>query len=1071
MSHPRFAGALSCASATSRARVLVPLALLATATLIALPPLATPASAQAAGTPAGTGRVTGTVTDSASGRPLSAVQVSVAGTRLGALTDEAGRYAINAVPTGTHTLEARRLGYRMFTRTGVVVTTGGTAAADLRLSIAALNLQAVVTTGVVDPTSGTRVPFTVGRVDAENAPVPAANAVETIQGKIAGVTVVASGQPGGETNVLLRSPTSISKSNSPLVVVDGVILSQSFDASSSDLQGLDIESIEVVKGAAAASLYGSRASSGVIQIRTRRGAGIAEGATRVTARSEVGTNSLGNTIDWAKYHYYSQNDQRQYVDAKGAVLFPNSPDSARAARVPEPAHTRFQDNPYPGTTYDQVDRFFNPGQFYKNSINIAQNGGRTNWFFSFVNTREDGVLLNSGAYEQNDVRLNLDHRPLSNLLLSFSGYHSRSDRQNVYGDAFFDLINQAPDINLLLPDPDGTKYAYQLDPEGREENPLYVLSTEESTRPRARTQGSMEARYSPLSWLSVDGNVSYDRSDRRVNFFLDQGFKTEGFALGGPGEISQTNGTTDALNAAVSANLLGKVGPLTLRSTLRALMERESNLVTTVNGTHFAAPGVRSLRNATQRFFPTATDEEIRSNGYFVTAAADYKGRYVLDGLVRRDGSSLFGPEERYNNYYRVSGAYRMSQESWWPFESVSDFKLRASRGTAGGRPSFSDQYETFGFTEGGGLVKRTLGNRFLKPELATETELGLDAIFRDRYSLQLSYARNRVEDQLLQVPLASVYGYPRQWRNAGTVEGNTIEATIEAQLVRKPTFTWRMGVVADRSRNKITEFDLPCFSTAEIAYRCAGETLGAMYGFRFIQGTNELPASAQARAAEFQRNDDGILVWVGPNNTFKDGETGKLWGTSTTIGTTNYGWGQPITLRDGSGSAALTRIGDGNPDFHFGVSNNVSWRSLSLFALVDAQIGGQVYNATNQRMYQYGRSADVDQAGKPQELKKPIDYYVALYAAADPTSYFVEDAGFVKLREVALRYKLGAQLLGPLARFGAEGASLAVIGRNLLTITDYKGYDPEVGNGIVRRDAFQYPRYRTITGSVEINF
>jgi TonB-linked SusC/RagA family outer membrane protein len=936
---------------------------------------------------------------------------------------------------------------------------------DLRLATAALNLQAVVTTGIVDPTSGTRVPFTVGRVDAENAPVPATNAVETIQGKIAGVTVVPSGQPGSGTNVLLRSPTSISKSNSPLIVVDGVILSQSFDASTSDLEGLDIESIEVVKGAAAASLYGSRASSGVIQIRTRRGANIAEGATRVTARSEVGTNALGNRIEWAQYHYYMQDASGQYVNAAGAVV-------DRNARVPDSAFARFQDNRYPSSTptYDQVDRFFNPGQFYKNSVNIAQKTARTNWFFSFVNTREDGVLLNSGKYEQNDVRLNLDHTPFETLRLSFSGYHSRSDRQNVYGDAFFDLINQAPDIDLRAPDPDGTKYAFQLDPEGREENPLYVLSTEQSTRPRARTQGSVESRWSPLSWLSFDGNLSYDRSDRRLNFFLDQGVKTEGFALGGPGEIRRFAGTTNAINAASSVNLLGKVGGVTLRSTLRALIERETNETSDATGTIFTAPGVQSLNNATQRFI-SSSSEEIRTNGLFLTGAADFGGRLILDGLVRRDGSSLFGPEERYNNYYRVSGAYRLAEESWWPWESVSEFKLRASRGTAGGRPGFSDQYESFSFASAGGLVKTTLGNQFLKPELATETELGVDAIFRDRYSLQVSYARNHVEDQLLLVPLASIYGYPRQWQNAGTVEGNTIEATLEAQLVRRPQFTWRLGVVADRSRNRITEFDLPCFSTAEIAYRCAGETLGAMYGFRFIQGTGELPADAQARAAEFQRNDDGILVWVGPNNTFKDGETKRLWGTSTTIGTTNYGWGQPITLRDGTGSNALVRIGDGNPDFHFGISNNVSWRALSLFALVDANVGGQVYNAINQRMYQYGRSADVDQAGKPQELKKPVDYYVALYAATDPTSYFVEDAGFVKLREVSLRYRLGTRLVGPLARFGADGASLSLIGRNLLTFTDYTGYDPEVGNGIVRRDAYQYPRYRTITGSVEINF
>src|SRR5690606_39233031 len=144
-------------------------------------------------------------------------------------------------------------------------------------------------------------------------------------------------------------------------------------------------------------------------------------------------------------------------------------------------------------------------------------------------------------------------------------------------------------------------------------------------------------------------------------------------------------------------------------------------------------------------------------------------------------------------------------------------------------------------------------------PELATETELGVDMIFRDRYSLQLSYADNKVEDQLILIPLAGMFGYTSQWQNAGTIEGNTWKATLEAQLMQSPNFSWRLGLVADRTRNKITEFDRSCFTTGTVAFRCAGETLGAMYGFRVIQNTSELPADAQAQASDFQRNDDGI--------------------------------------------------------------------------------------------------------------------------------------------------------------------------------------------------------------------
>lgn len=1025
---------------------------------------ATPAEAQA------TGRITGTVTDSSSGRPITDVQVTVAGVRLGANTDSRGHYVILGVPAGPRLLEARRIGYMPFTGRSVDVASGGAITVDFAMREVALTLQAIVTTGLVDPTSGTKVPFTVGRVDATFLPIPSANALESFQGKVAGVTVVPSGQPGSGTNIQLRSPTSINKGNSPLIVVDGVIQTQAFTGSSADLEAMDIESIEVVKGAAAASMYGSRASSGVIQIRTKRGTGIGQGMTRWNLRSEMGTNSLAKKMKWAQAHYYQTDASGNYINAAGAV-------TTRALRVARPTYQRFQDVAYKDPIYDPVDLFFDPGQTNKTSLSVGQNSGRTNWFLSVVSSKEDGVVLDAGRYMQNDVRFNLDHQPFENLKFSFSAYHSRSNRQELYTDTFFALINQPPDVNLLAPDPDGTPYIYQPDPEGREENPLYVLYTEDRQRNRARTQGSMAAHYTPFSWLTFDGNVSYDRSDRRLNYFLDQGLKTSVSATGGPGNISEFAGTTNTINAEASANLLRKFGGFTVRSTARALLESEKNEQTTAEGQDFAVPGVRSLDNVKTRFV-TSSIEQIKASGYFVTLGGDYQGRYIADALVRRDGSSLFGANERWNGYYRVSAAWRVAQESWWKWRSINELKLRASQGTAGGRPSFNDQYETYSFSTAGGVNKLNLGNKDLRPEQATETELGIDAIVRERYSLQLSYAKTRTIDQLIQIPLAGFYGYINQWQNAGTVEGNTIEGTLEAQLIKGSKLSWKAGLVVDRSRNKITEFDRSCFTTQTIGYRCAGVGLSEMYGFQFLHDAQYLPADAQSRANEFVVNDEGLLVWVGLDASgapkkYTQGEvaTGG-WGTTATIGTGSYGWGLPIQRKDASGSSAVIRIGDGIPKFKWGITNSVSWRNFDFFTLVDAAVGGQAYNQTNQRMYQWAKSRDVDQVGKPQELKKPVEYYVSLYAANAVTDYFVEDAGYVKLREISVKYRLTGRALGLLTPLGVQGASFSLIGRNLYTITNYKGYDPEVGtNTLTRLDSFDYPRYRTITGSIDITF
>lgn len=1016
-----------------------------------------------------TGQIAGTVTDSSTGSPVVGAQITVTGSTLGARSNETGRFTIAGVSPGVHAIDVRRLGFAARSVRNIAVLAGQTVTVDVRLSPVAFRLQEQVTTGVVDPTAGTRTPFTVGKVTAEDAPVPATNALQTIQGKIAGVTVVNSGQPGTGTNIILRAPTTITKSNAPLIVVDGVILSSTFGASSADLESLDIESVEVIKGAAAASLYGSRASAGVISIRTKRGAELADGETRITFRSELGAAQLPRKIDWARYHHYMLNESGQYINAAGAVV-------ERAQRVADTAYRRFQDNPFPDPIYDQVEEFFDPSDFYTNSLTLAQNTAKTNFLATLANHKTGGVVVGHEGYRRNDVRLNLDHRVSQNLSTSFSIYHMRSTRDDLPDDTFFALIHQAPDVNLRAPDPDGTPYAFQPgdDPDtDRRENPLYLVATEQETSRRARTLGSADARFSPFSWLRLETNASYDRSDREYKFFLDRGLKSEGFPNGDPGFIERTSGTTNALNASASANLLHQFGDLTARLTLRGIMEREQNDFFEAEGNTLRAGQVPDL-SAAQFYQSASTFEDIRSNAYFGILGFDYGGRFIGDVLVRRDGSSLFGPDERWHTYYRVSGAWRLAQESWWQFPQIGEFKLRYSRGTAGGRPSFADQYETFTFAGTGALVKGNLGNVALKPERATEDEYGLDAIVMGRVSVQLSHSRTKVEDQLLLIPLVGAFGFQNQWQNAGTVEGRSWEATIEARLVESPTVSWKMGIVGDRTRHEVTEFNTPCYFTSVISYRCAGETLGSMYGSHFLRNPNELPAVHAGSRDAFAVNDDGLLVPVGAGNSYTEGVSKRLWGTNVTIDGVSYPWGIPIRLKDAAGADSILRIGESNPDYRLGLSNNFAWKGLSVYGLLDMWVGGNVYNSLKQRLYQWYRSADEDQVGRPEDLKKPTRYYDELYNGNNVNDWFVEDGGFLKLRELSVRYRFGSQMLGPLARFGARGITVGLIGRNLFTVTDYSGYDPEIldeDNATVRREGFVYPNFRTFTGTIEIEF
>lgn len=1006
------------------------------------------------------GRVTGTVTDSAAGFPVRGVNVTLSGTILGAVTSDDGKYTIAGVPPGSYNIDARRLGYVAVRHAGVTIGAGETVTSDFKVQAAALHLQETVITGVVDPTAGTKVPFTVGRVTKEDMPVPPMNAVTSIQGKIAGVSMIPPAQPGDGVSIQLRTPTSINKSNSPLIVVDGVILSES----SADLNSLDVESVEVVKGAAGASLYGSRAASGVIQIRTARGAGVALGQTQFTFRSEYGGSSMSNDVQRAKYHFYLTDPSGNYVSAAGAVV-------TRDFRVARPAATRFQDVAYNTPVYNPVAEVFHPGNLATNSLSIAQNGEKTNFLTTVSHQKQDGVIRDHGGYDRTDVRINLDHRPRSDVQFSLSGYHARSNREELDpngGNFFFDLTATAPDVNLLLPDPDGTKYIFQPDPAGVHPNPLYLAATQQNFTSRVRTLGSANLSYTPRSWLSADANASYDRSDQNQSFFLNRGLKSENQALGDPGSLTLDNTYTSSVNASGSVSLLKDFRLLTARTTARALMEQQKFQDETGTGTNFAVSSVPRLDAALSRT-SSSSQQDINAQGYFLTGGLDYDGRYIVDGVVRRDGSSLFGPGEKWHTYYRGSAAYRLAQESWWPWQRVNEFKLRVSQGTAGTRPSFADQYETYSIGSNGTLSKSALGNRFLKPETAKETEYGLDAIVDNRYSLQLVRVNERTTDELVQIPLPGAVGFTTQWQNAGTMVGSTYEGTLEAQLLRGGSTTWKLGITADRSRSHIASFNRSCVRVLTISYRCVGEDLSTMYGNAFVHAMANLPAAqSTAAAGTFEVNDDGLLVAVGPGSHYTD--PGK-WGTTVVSNGVTYQWGMPIVRLDSTNQQAIIRIGSGNPRFHYGISNSVQWKGIQFYGLLDTQVGGDIYDQNNQRSYQYNRAAIVDQAGKPDALKKTVDYYALVYNGNAIEDWFVEPGGFVKLRELSARYQLPQRFLNRIPGNRALGASVSLIGRNLKTWTRYQGYDPEVGTVTNRLDTYAYPQYRNFTAVLQLQF
>ncbi len=1058
---------------------------------------AAPAAAQ-------TGSVTGTILSALTGEPLDAVQMSLERvgqeeTRLGGLTQATGRFLIINVPVGQYVLRAELLGFG--TRTQVVdVVAGQAVVVDLRMDPEAISLSEIVVTGVAGATQRTKLPFEVAQIRVADLPVPSMNAAQSIQGKVAGVQVVqGSGRPGAAPAILLRGVKSLDatgRSQEPLYIVDGVIL----NGGMLDLDALDIQSIEVVKGAAAASLYGSRAGNGVIQIRTNRGAEIADDQVRYSFRSEYGQSQLSKAPEdllTEAHEFKLTPDGRQFLQANGAgcdwlecsgLLLAGQ----GAGTNPATQWNTYQSNEWPGQIYNQIERFFTGGKLLQNSITAEGRSGRTNFLVSASNLNQGGILQYEPGFSRTNFRVNVDQAVVENLNLQTSVLYSRSKQGNTDGP-LFDLTRVPAGVDLLAEDPFAPgEMVLTMNPTDNESpNPLYTLRTIEQFQWRSRFLGAATARYSPNEWLKIDANMSFDRADRDDETFYPKGYRTANPSLGyNDGRLYKYRSKTESVNASLTASTRWDITDQIRNSTqVRYLYEGTDNENFSTTGWTFAVAGVPTLNNVNQDNVSNGSyTSTVRADGYFLITNFDMYDKYVVDALIRNDGSSLFGADERRQWYYRMAGAWRMSQEDWFNVEAIDELKFRYSIGTAGGRPGFEAQYETYSVS-GGRISPVNLGNNDLKPEFSTEQEVGFDmGLFNYKVIVGATYAQTTTEDQILPVPQPAFTGFQNQWRNAGTLESKTYELTMDFRLIERPDFSWSAKVLYDRTNSTITELSVPPFTYGvggqgldQVFYAREGENVGDFYGIQAATSCAHLPTGMACD--DFQVNDDGFLVWVGPGGSFSS----PKWGTSgPAVGGATLAWGTPFAGfcidRTTGEQTKYCRVGNSIPDYNVGLSTNLNWKGLNLYVLVNHSAKFDVYNQPLQWGTFKNLTGIYDQRGIPLEQAKPIGYYAAWYAVSGLgiSSIFTEDATYTKIREVAFTYRLAQDALDRvpgLNRFSSVGVNLT--GRNLFTWSDYRGYDPETGSdggdtgsaAIARVDGYRYPNFRTYSASLEFIF
>ncbi|HEX7021077.1 MAG TPA: SusC/RagA family TonB-linked outer membrane protein, partial [Gemmatimonadaceae bacterium] len=959
------------------------------------------------------GRVT-----SSDGQPLAGVSVGVTEVGAGAITTEQGRYSFTApssrVNGRTVSLVARHIGYKPM-RFPVTVT-GARVDHDFVLERDVLHLEEVVVTGTSAATSQRKTPFTVAVVDNQQIKeVPASSPVGSLEGKVPGAEIITTnGQPGSAPAIRLRSATSLTGRQDPLIIVDGTITRLSM----ADINSEDIDRIEVIKGAAASSLYGSDAANGVIQIFTKRGSGLGEGQTSGSVRTEFGQSTLPKIIPTNQHHNYKLN-------ADGSFDVSGGGRSGKADLI--------ADNPYP-VYYDQFNEVFRPGQKMTNYASIGRRQGQTNYNVSFENEHDQGVLRLLDGYRRQNFRVNVDQSITDKWDMGAGAFYGRSTAQqsdNWFG-LFFGMRFLEPNVKIdsIVKDcPAGTPCSYigQYNPvvrqpplSGNVDNPLYDLQVLSKDNNRDRFTGTWRTSYRLMDWLTADGNVGYDEANQAYKALTPFGY-TSSSGNKTAGNLYTSDDNNRSYNANVSLTSVRDFNSWIHNTTkIAGLYEDQTNTNVNVYASKLTVPHVPEFGSAdpSGSIRPGSSEQIIRAKNVFAVSTFELKDRYIIDGLVRRDQSSLFGADERSQVYHRLSGAWRVTQDFALP--GVDELKLRASHGTAGLRPPFDAQYETFAIS-GGSPVKVTLGNNKLKPAFSRENEYGLNLNFLKNYSLEYTYSQKRTTDEIIQVPLSAATGYQTQWQNAGTLTGSTHELALGIVLASARDYFWRLNITGDRTRQTIEDLKVPPFlvgpdGTTALFRIGPNQPFGIVYGEKWIRTPQQLQETINAgkltgTVADYKVNEEGFYVHAADYHTIKE------------VPLKDY-----VCATQGSGTCTSFTtnqvIGDVNPDFNMGFNTTATYKGVSLNGTLTWTKGGNIYNMTRQWPFNELRDQVFDQSGKPATNcaanwptadptcpyatgKKPTSYYSTFYDAITPNDYFVENGTYLRLRELALNYSL----------------------------------------------------------------
>ena len=1039
------------------ARLLVPV--LAAAALL----LPSVAHAQANGT------IRGRVTEAGSQRPLSDVTITVVGTTIGGVTNANGDYAISGVPGGARQLSARRLGYARVLQP-VTVTGGATVRIDFTMSQAASMLDAIVTTGTAGAAERRTLGNSITQLDVADLTQrnTIVNVTEALQSKTPGVTILpGSGAPGTAADIRIRGASSLA-GYAPVVFIDGVRMNigdlGGFSATGGGTQGLaqstqvtsalnslnpnDIESIEVVKGPAAATLYGAEAANGVIQIITKKG-------RRGQQKMQWNFRGERGTSDWA----FWPEDNYTTCDAvkQAARNTDGTPTWPGCQNIP--VNTIITDNPL-----RRDDRALRTANIATQSLNLRGGGDRFSFYIAGDRKTEQGVFYNSDN-AVTSVRSNFGFNP-----------NDKTDFQInlswLAGKLRLPIQDESAN-GLLLSSRRGLPGRASLLGAGNEGwrtiSPVQANRYKNFTNNDRFTLGGT-AQYNPFKWFQNRFTVGFDQN------------LTQAQLLFLPGDIDASQDP----DAASGANLRSTPWRRLLTLDYAGSVDWDATKDVATNtrfGTQVVSDRTESIRatgigigavdvtlvNLLQRSTGGESFSENNTVGYFVQEQVSWKNRLFVTGALRADDHSSFGTNFDMIIYPKFSVSYVLSDEpaakAWLDRLFVNTLKLRTAWGQAGRAPSAYSAPQTYtvdrvalGTNTGSALRTSAYGNPDLKPEKGSELELGFDAgILNERVGIDFTYYNKKTSDMLQSIAVPPSTGFiSSRLTNVGEVSNTGLEIGINATPYTSRPFSWDTRVSIATNRNKLLSFGIP----GKVLETPGGQAYGTVQQHRVgyplggywvtppirCNGTDVVPSTV-TNAAPCASNDGSARLTTAGAAIFPAGDTARRY------------IGSPTPTRE---------IGLGNTFTFFGFAR--------LYALFDYKGGFYNFNLQERNRCQSQDNCwrtNNPHARFPQTAADTVlNRELAVYRSSSISPEWIQKADFVKLREVSLSFDVPQRYV---ARTGATGASIILSGRNLAIWSDYEGVDPEVnsygGRNFVRADAYAMPMTRRLSAALNLTF